>query len=232
MMKLPSLQLYVLQHPEIEQAAWVKANTGTEASTKLSSRTDIPVIVSNDYEWVLFPEGHRHKNDDERPLPHWEYRDSVNGPADLKGMPEYIRVLGEKRPPQHLGQVSIGRKFTRSTPLDLRSIPAAPIAGQVEAFRSGYNTPYPFNASQISGFNGNPDSIELGKTAVLDFFRIDELHSKEGHVAKIKWKDQECPKVGDTLKIRMKSENGDYFVTARVVREAVIVHVVSIEKSK
>jgi hypothetical protein len=219
--KLPSLQLYALRHPDLEQAAWVRARTGEASKTEeapiaLSSETGIPVIISNDYEWVLYSEGqgHRCNDNDERPLPHWEYLLTVRGPADLRGMPEYIRALGEHRAPQRPGQAKVGRAFTRSTPLELRSIPTAPVAPLVQVFHSGYPKLYNTDAREILGYKRDFDSVGIGKVALLVL--------QEG---------VECPAVGDIVKARLKGDGSDHIVTGKVAHISIVVHVFSIEKS-
>jgi len=220
MNKSPSLQLYVLQHPDIEQAAWVRASTLVEASTKFSNRTDIPVIVPNDHGWVPYPEGRQHTNDEERPTPHWEYRVSIYGLADLRGLPGYIRALGAKRAPRRQGQVGIGPAFPRSTPLGLRSIPASGVADSVKVYHSGYIDPYPIVASQVAGINRKLEPITLGEAAFLDSIEEERAYPSPP------------PRKGDIVKARLKSADDDYFVTGAVVRKLILINVVSIEKSK
>jgi hypothetical protein len=212
---LSSLYVYVLRHPDVEQAAWVRAIGLVEASTTFSSQTNMPVILSNDYGWVLFPQGRQHSKDEERPLPHWEYLLSVRGWADIKGMPEYIRALSEHRAPRRQGQAIIGRGFARSTSLRLRSIPAAAVVGSVKVFHSGYREAYPITASQMSGFQGDLGTIDIGKTALL------ELHVDERG---------ESLRVGDIVKTRLKGNGSDYFVTGKVVGRPIVIDVVSIEE--
>jgi len=213
MVKLLSLQLFVLQQPELEQAAWVRADTPEEASKRLSSQTGIPVIISNKYEWILFPDNSRHEHNENRPFPHWEYRSTVSGPADLKGMPEFIRVLS-KHTPRRQGQIVVGQALTRSTPIDLRSIPATPVA-DVQVFHSGYRTAYSIAASQMLGYQKNWASIDIGKVALIEF-----VGEKANY-----------PEAGDIVRVALKGSNDDYFVTGRVVGKFTVVDVVDIRKS-
>lgn len=211
----PSLQLYVLRHPDLEQAAWVRANTSHEASVEFSTQTDIPVIIPNDYGWVPYPEGRRHTKDEERPVPHWEYLQSVQGSSDLKGMPEYIRILSNKRAPKRQGRVSIGKAFTRSTPMGLRSIPRAAVT-DARVFHSGYRQAYSIAASEMFGHERDWASVEIGKVALLEL--ADEKVA--------------CPRVGDIVKVRLKSDDSDHVVTGKVVGKSILVNVLSIERSK
>lgn len=217
MMKPPSLQLYVLRHPELEQAAWVRAGKITEASVALSNQTNIPVVVSNDYGWVLYRDGkeeRQYTNDEERPLLYWEYLVRVRGPADLKCMPEHIWALTKKRAPRGLGKSVIGPETVRSTPLGPRSVPATAIAGQVGVWHSGYRRPYSINAFQLRGSPRNLDCINIGQTALLELAAGEEANLKPG----------------DMIQARLKGDNNDYFVTGQVTCRAVIVNVVAIEK--
>lgn len=217
-MRRPStLQLYVLRHPEVEQAAWVRANTLREACTTLSNHTGIPVVIPNDYGWVLFPEEKQYYTDDQfPPLPHWEFLAYMGGPADLKCMPEHIRALREKGVgvPWRSGKATLGRKFVRSTPLNLRSVPAPAIVRQAEVCHSGYRHLYRISADQLLDFPRDMGSITIGKIALLELEATEEARSLE---------------VGDTVRMQLTSNQDDVVVIGQIARKAVIMNVMAIE---
>jgi hypothetical protein len=212
---LPSLQLYILQHPDRKQAAWVRASTPSKASTEFSNKTDIPIIVQNDHGWVLFPEGRQHTNDEKQPVPHWEYLETIRGQADLRGFPDYIRSLGEKRAPRGHGQVIIGRAFTRPAPTDSRSIPEAAVT-DTQVFHSGYPRSYSIAANEMFGYRQDWASVEIGKVAVLEL--ADE--------------NAESPQAGDIVKVNLRGSESDHIVTGKVVGKSLLVYVVIIEKQR
>ena len=211
-----SLQLFVLRHPDLEQAAWVRATTSLEASRALCNVTDIPVITPNDYGWVSSPDEKQHTDAEERPLPHWEYLTSVNGRADLKGLPKYLRALQDRAVPRDKGQVVFGKVFRRTTPLDLRSLPVASIAGKPEVYHSGYPEPYRIVAAELtSHHNGSSTPISTGKAAIL------ALSAEEG---------AQRLESGDIIRIRVKGEEDDYIVIGQVACKAVLLNILDIRQ--
>ena len=212
MPRLPSLHVYALRHPELEQAAWVRATTSSEASIEFSRQNDIPVIVPNDYGWVPFPEGRQRSDDDERPLPRWEYLLAVHGPADIRGMPEHLRALAEHRAPRRPGQAKLGREFPRSTPVELSSIPYASVPGPVQVFHSGFREPYNLKATGIWGYHVDFDSVGVGKAAMLDLYEA-----------------RTYPTTGDVVRLRAKVNGSDHLVTGKVTGVSLILDVLAIE---
>ncbi len=209
--------LFILRHADWEQAAWVRADTLPEASRAFFSKTDVPMVVHNDAGWVLLPENTQHEKTEPLPMPHWEFLTNMRGVADLKGMPKFIQALGEQRPPQLSGQVVIGKKFTRSTSLELRSVSASMVIG-ANVYHRGYPAPYRINADQVSGHRErNLDSIEVGGIALI------VLAEK---------KDEEVYKLTflDTVDMRLKGDKHDYLVTAKFVRKAILVNVLAIKE--
>jgi len=215
MIKLASLHVYSLWHPEVEQGAWVRADSLAEASTELFGETQIPIVVTQQPGWALLPEWRPHADSEERPVPHWEYLHPVRGPAELRGLPQCIRVLAEHRGPRRHGQVKLGPQISRPAPLPLRSIPPASVPGPVQVFHSGYRLPYDIGARQMWGYEGNFNSIEIGRTALL------ELEETKGY-----------PTIGDVVRIRAKGNGSDQIVTGRVVRKSLILDIVAIETRK
>ena len=213
-----SLQLYVLRHSEVEQAAWVRANTLTDATAALFDKSRISIVVSNDYGWVLFPDERQFTDKKKRPLPHWEFLAYMRGPADLKCIPKYIKVLTEKRAPRRYGKVVIGREFARTTPLDLRSMPVRPVIGRPQVCHSGYREPYTIRARQLLGPIKNPDAITIGKTALLELMPEEEARHVEA---------------GDTIRIGMKREQDDHYlwIVGQITHKSVLLNILAIETS-
>lgn len=212
MTRPPSLHVYALRHPELEQAAWVRAATLREASIEFSRQADIPVVVPNDYGWVPFPEDRQRSDSQERPLPRWEWLLAVHGPADIRGMPEYLRALAERRPPRRPGQAKLGREFPRSTPVELRSIPYGSVPGPVQVFHSGYRDPYDLDATGIWGYHGDFDLVEIGKPALLDLFQANMY-----------------PATGDVVRVRAKGNGSDHMVIGMVTGMSLVLQIVAIE---
>jgi hypothetical protein len=212
-----TLQVYVLHDPHVEQAAWVRSNTACEAAMALCKKTDIPVVISNDYGWVPFPEDKQVDVQIERPLPRWEFSIAVRGPADLKSMPEHVRDLIQ-HVPRKIGGVRIGAAFPCTAPLSLPSIPATIVVGNPQVFHSGYREPYSIKAIQLLGFPNEQSSIVSGKPALLELAPEELAESLEA---------------GDMVKVRMKSSQAGKYITidGQVVRKCVMLNVIDIESA-
>jgi hypothetical protein len=212
-----NLQVYVLSDHDVEQAAWVRSSTLRESATALANKTHVPVVISDDYGWVLFPEERQFSDDQEKPSPSWEFVTHVRGPADLKCMPEYIQSLREKCAPQRPGRVVTGRRFARSTPLALRRIPATTVVGNAEVCHSGYRKPYPIKVIELLGYPKNPDLMVVGNTALLELAPEEEAHLE----------------FGDVLRVRLKTEkDGDIWVIGRMTRKCVVLNIAAIESTE
>jgi len=216
MTKEKTLLLYLLRDPGFEQAALVRANTLPEASMALYNRTKILVVVMNDYGWVPFPENRQHSNEEKCPVPYWEFAMYVRGPSELKCLERSIQLLSERRAPQGLGKVSLGPQLARSTPLTLRSIRGIQVVGEVQVSHFGYNAPYFIDGIQLVDALEDPASITIGKNILLKV-------EAEGGVQHVR--------VGDNIKVRVKSTDDDYFVTGAVVASSIIINVIGIEES-
>lgn len=222
MSKPHRLQVFVFEHPNVQKAAWVRANTSVEAAPILFAKTEeIPVVVQNDYGWVLFdPEQSQHGRGEKRPLPRWEFMTGVGGPADLRGMPEYVEALRNLRSPRKHGEVRIGEEYPRSSPIELRQIPASMITN-TRLSRSGLREPWNIGADDIMGF------AERGASPV----------EKMGTALVVLGQNQEATEVGsrmplfqtgDVMRLIVKDNGGDRIISAQVVRLAMIVRVVDI----
>lgn len=210
-----SLHLFLLRDSEHKQASWVRANTIAEASSVLIETTQIPVVVLNDYGWTLLPSRDQYADCDERPLPHWEFSTSVRGPADLKCMPGYIRALARSSAPRRSGQVKIGPQELSSSPLDPHSLTAPMIIGPIAVCHSGWKQPYAVDAEMLAGFNEMELlPISIGKQSLLILVPEEEANLE----------------VLDTVQVRLEQDDGCYLVTGQVVRNAVLVRIITIDE--
>lgn len=214
-------QVFVFEHPDIQKAAWVRADTIVEAAPILFAKTGIPVVVQNDYGWVLFnPEQRQYGRGEERPLPRWEFMTGVSGPADLKGMPEYVETLRNLRSPRKQGELRIGEEYPRSSPVELRQIPASAITN-TRLSRSGFRKPWNIGADQIMGFaeRGASPVEKMGTALVV----LDQNQEATESGSKMR-----LFQIGDRMRLIAKDDREDRIVFAQVVRLAMIVRVVDI----
>jgi hypothetical protein len=215
------LQIFVFEHPNVQKAAWVRADTIAEAAPILFAKTGIPVVVQNDYGWVLFNPGQRqYDRGEERPLPRWELMTGVSGPADLKSMPEYIKALRNLGSPRRQGELRIGEEYPRSSPIELRQIPASAIIG-ARLCRSGLREPWDISAEQIMGFAERDASPVEKMGAALVVLGQNQEATEVGS-------GMPLFRTGDVMRLVVKDNGGDRIVSAQVVRLAMIVRVVDI----
>jgi hypothetical protein len=215
------LQIFVFEHPNVQKAAWVRADTIVEAAPILFAGTGIPVVVQNDYGWVLFnPEQRQHRRGEKRPLSRWEFMTGVSGPADLKGMPEYVEALRNLRCPRKQGELRIGEEYPRSSLIELRQIPASAII-ETRLNRSGLREPWNIRADQIMGFAERDASpVEKMGTALVVLSENQEATEIGSRMPLFQ--------TGDMVHLIAKDNGEDKIVFAQVVRLAVIVRVVDI----
>jgi hypothetical protein len=212
MKKAQPRQLFVLRDPEVRQAAWVRTDSIEEAALNLYRETSTPVVVEQHrYGWVEFTSDvTRHKKSEDRPLRHWEFLDTVGGPADLIGMPDYIEDLRE-RVPRKPGQVQIADERPR-LPRDRSSIPM----GSVILCKDYSNGTY---------------YAEMKCLTVVGVDEIDDRPIKVGELARVDLVEvSKPPKVDDRLRMVVKGEDCDHVVFAKVLDLAVIVAVLEIQE--
>lgn len=219
MKKAHRRQLFVLCDPEISQAAWVRANSIEEAAPILYRETSIPVVVEHPYGWVEFmPDPRRHRKQEDRPRQRWEFRTNVGGPADLRGMPDYIQDL-QRRIPRKPGEVRITDERPRSSPCDCRIIPAGSVISL--SHHSSVPNYRPEWACQAR--------VGVGR-AIVGIDEINERPVEEGELALVTFEPEaELPRVDDRLRIMVKGDNHDHFVFVKVLELAVTVEVLEIQ---
>lgn len=207
-------QVFRLHDTHIEQAAWVRSETIRESAMALCNKTDIPVVVPNDYGWVPFPDDRQVEDQIERPLPRWEFLMTAHGPADLKSMPEHVQDLAQHLPRKE-GDVRFGVAIPRTVPVSLHSVPATILVGNPQVFHSGYREPYSIKASHLTGFLNDQNLIVSGKMALLELVPEEKAEDLEA---------------GDMVRVRIKSSQDGKYITidGQVVRKCVMFTVVTI----
>jgi len=218
-------QVFVFEHPDIQKAAWVRADSIAAAALVLFAKTGIPVVVQNDYGWVLYDSeqsqyGSQRGRGEKRPLPRWEFMTGVGGPADLKGMPEYVEALCNLGSPRKYGELRIGEKYPRSSPIELRQIPASMITN-ARLNRSGFRNALNIRVEDIMGFaERGTDPVDMMGTALVVLDQNQEATQMGCRTRSFQ--------IGDRMRLIAKDNGEDRIVFAQIVRLAVIVRVIGI----
>lgn len=207
--------LFDLQHPDCQQAAWIRADGIENAARTLFAKTAIPVVVHTGYGWWLCQsQEDQHSKDEKPPMPHWKLITGVGGAADLIAMPEHVRELRKKPTPQRDSQVTIGPSCARFMPLELNAIPSNNVVETTISHNQGPIREKKTRASLVMGYTErNCPPVTVGEDALL--FLDDSV----------------IPEPGDVVRILVKAERQehDYIVTGMIKAAMVSLEVLFIE---